>query len=100
MTNSFSSKKRSRLDQVIDVLAAIESGEYKPTRIMYKTTLSWNPLADILQKLVSAGFVEKRLKGNAEHSMPTYYVTAKGKEFLGSYKLWVSKIKESKLVSW
>jgi len=99
MTNSFSSKKRSRLDQVLDVLAAIESGEYKPTRIMYKTTLSWNPLAAILHKLVSAGFVERRQKGNAGHCKPTYYVTAQGREFLRSYYLWVSKIKESKLIS-
>ena len=98
MTNSFSSKKRSRLDQIIDVLAAIESGEYKPTRIMYKTTLSWNPLAVILQKVVAAGFVERRVKGNAEHGKPTYYLTAKGKEFLRSYYSWVSKIKESKLI--
>ncbi len=70
--------RRSKLQIFEDVLRAIDSGEYKPTRIMYKSNLSWNPLNKILNSMINLGLVEERdVKGRKY-----FFITEKGKEFL------------------
>jgi predicted transcriptional regulator len=51
--------RRSRLEIYLDVLWAIKKGISKPTRVMYEANLSWGPLQDILDSLVSKGLVEE-----------------------------------------
>lgn len=44
--------RRSRLEIMLGILAAVRGGENKPTRIMYAVHLSWNPLQKILSHMV------------------------------------------------
>ncbi|MCS7120881.1 MAG: winged helix-turn-helix domain-containing protein [Nitrososphaerota archaeon] len=66
--------KRSTFDIAIDVLKIIKSGCNKPTRIMYKSNLSWIPLQRTLDFLMKSGcIVEKTVNQRKE-----YHITEKG----------------------
>jgi len=70
--------RRSKLQIFEDILRVIDSGEYKPTRIMYKSNLSWKPLNRILDRMVNLGLIkEKNVKSHRY-----FFITPKGKEFL------------------
>ena len=70
--------RRSKLQIFEDILRAIESGEYKPTRIMYKSNLSWNSLNKILNSMIDLDLIEeKNVKGRKY-----FFMAQKGKEFL------------------
>lgn len=73
--------RRSRLEIYFDVLEIIERGINKPTQVMYKTNLSWAPLQEILESLISGGFLREEDKKNSKR----YYITEKGKNALGYY---------------
>jgi len=68
------SKKRSRLEIYIDILRVLKKGERKPTRIMYKTNLSWTPLQEILNSMISQGLIIKKENKNKR----LYEITEKG----------------------
>ena len=68
------SKKRSRLEICIDILRVLKKGERKPTRIMYKTNLSWKPLQEILESMISQGLIIKKENKNKR----LYEITEKG----------------------
>jgi len=70
--------RRSKLQIFEDVLRAIDNGEYKPTRIMYKSNLSWNPLNRILNNMINLGLVEEKDVKHRKY----FFITQKGKEFL------------------
>ena len=72
------SAKRSKLQLFIDILKTIENGEYKPTRIMYKSNLSWQPLKQILNRMVELELVEKKKIGTRQ----SFRITERGKIFL------------------
>ena len=72
------SRKRSRIQIFIDVLRIISSGEYKPTRIMHKSNLSWIPLQQILNRMVELNLIRRRLSGTHRY----YFITDKGRAFL------------------
>jgi len=72
------SLRRSKLQIFEDVLRVIDNGEYKPTRIMYKSNLSWNPLNKILNSMVNLGLIEEKNVKGRKH----FFITQKGKEFL------------------
>ncbi|MDQ1281210.1 MAG: 45 protein [Thermoproteota archaeon] len=74
--------RRSRLEIYFDILAVVNKGIDKPTRIMYKTNLSWMVLQDIFITLIDSGFIKEETKMNTKR----YYVTDKGKNAL-SYHL-------------
>jgi predicted transcriptional regulator len=76
--------KRSRLEMYYDVLEAITRGTHKPTRIMYKTLLSWNMLREILEPLIDNGFIRTEEQDNSKRRY--YVITDKGKESLSYYK--------------
>ena len=46
------SVRRSKLNIMLSVLSTVKEGVDKPTRIMYATNLSWNPLNEVLRSLV------------------------------------------------
>ena len=73
------SRRRSHLEQYFDILYAIKKGEHKPTRIMYKTTLSWVILIQRLKPLVSQGFLHY---ATDEKGHRIYELTEKGADFL------------------
>jgi predicted transcriptional regulator len=70
--------KRAKLEIYLDVLRAIKKGTNKPTRIMYKTNLSWKPLTKVLDSLVEQGLITAKKEGN--HSV--YDITEKGQNIL------------------
>ena len=73
--------KRSRLEMCIDVLQVIKEGCSKPTRIMYGSNTSWNPLCRILEFLVGQGAVAFKTDGERKE----YYITEKGEKILEYY---------------
>ncbi len=81
------SHKRSRLELYLAILEAIVVDvEKKPTRIMYKTNLSWIPLKEILSSMVEQGLITKE-----EHENRVQYeATGKGLNVLHYF----DKIKE------
>lgn len=71
--------KRSRLDIVADMLAAMQEkrGKMKPTHIMYRANLSHDQLKSYLEELIEKELVEK-IEGGT-----TYFIlTDKGHHFL------------------
>lgn len=70
--------KRSRLEIYLDILRVIKSGVQKPTRIMYSTNLSWNPLQEILTSLITQNLIIMKDDGNRK----SYEITEKGRTAL------------------
>jgi len=70
--------RRSKLQIFEDILRVIDSGEYKPTRIMYKSNMSWNPLNKILNSMINLGLIKEENVKNRKY----FFITQKGKEFL------------------
>jgi len=74
-------RKRSRLQVMINVLQVIERGCFKPTKIMYKTNTSWEPLMRMLDTLVERDFIQCK----TGHNHRQYEITEKGREVLHAY---------------
>ena len=74
--------RRSRLEIFFDVLAVIERGTSKPTRVMYKTNLSWTSLHEVFETLITGGFIREENYKNSKR----YFITEKGQNAL-SYHL-------------
>ncbi len=72
------SYRRGKLEIYLEVLKAVNKGTEKPTRIMYKTNLSWKPLTEILQSMQDQGLIASHKKGNST----IYKITEKGKNVL------------------
>ena len=74
--------KRHRIQMKIDVLRAISEGESLPTRIMYKSNLSWLPLHRILDEMLEDKLVE------VTHASPhrSYSITEKGMWAMRAYR--------------
>jgi predicted transcriptional regulator len=70
--------RRSRLELCFDVLAVVDQGVYKPTRIMYKTNLSWTTLHEVFDTLVNGGFIQEETYNNKKR----YSITDKGRRAL------------------
>jgi predicted transcriptional regulator len=70
--------RRSRLEIFFDVLAVIDRGVNKPTRIMYKTNLSWTSLHDIFETLIDGNFILE----DAFETSKRYSITEKGQNAL------------------
>jgi len=70
--------RRSRLEIYFDILEVISKGTTKPTRIMYKTNLSWITLKEMFSTLIDGGFIREVREKKAFR----YHVTEKGKNAL------------------
>ena len=75
---------RSRLEQKMDILRAIEEGSTKPTNIMYSAKISWISMLERMNELLEKGLVEKN-PGINERSRFLYSITTKGKFVLEQY---------------
>jgi predicted transcriptional regulator len=81
--------KRSQLEIYLDILKVINKGIRKPSRIMYGSNLSWNPLKKALESMIKQGFIEKEdIKNRSE-----YHITSKGNEVFGYWKEAISMLK-------
>ena len=74
--------RRSRLEIYFEILDVVYRGVDKPTRIMYKTNLSWITLHQIFDTLINGGFIGETDSKNSKR----YYITEKGKGALSYYK--------------
>ena len=72
------SRRRSRLDIVLNVLSAIKEGVDKPTRIMYAANLSWKPTQRILRSLVQQGLLREIEETSSRRTKKRYEITEKG----------------------
>jgi predicted transcriptional regulator len=70
--------RRSRLEIFFDVLAVIDRGVSKPTRIMYKTNLSWTSLQEVFETLITGDFILEEEYKNSKR----YSITDKGRSAL------------------
>jgi predicted transcriptional regulator len=75
------SLKRSRIEIYLDILQAIRKGVYKPTRIMYRTNLSWKPLMQILDAMIEQDLITSENTGNHV----AYKITEKGMNVLNYF---------------
>ena len=55
--------RRSHIEMMAHVLDAIRNGADKPTRVMYKSNLSWSVCQDLLKHLAAKGLLETRAGG-------------------------------------
>jgi len=69
------SRRRSRLEIILIILAAIRKGVDKPTRIMYAANMSWRPSQRMLSRMMEQGLVEVRI---SPRSRRRYVITEKG----------------------
>ena len=72
------STRRSKLDIQLEVLKAVREGVDKPTRIMYATNMSWNPVRKILDSLVNGEFLSVISNTDGNRSKRRYEITEKG----------------------
>ena len=70
------SERRSRLEIILGILAAIKGGVDKHTRIMYAVNLSWKPTQRMLSDLVEQGLLEVRMASGL--SKRRYFITERG----------------------
>ena len=77
-------RRRSQLEVHLDVLRTIKDGTDKPTRIMYGSNLSWQPLKKILSYMISQGLVTEIESGGRgdKRTSKTYKITQKGENVL------------------
>lgn len=75
------SSKRSRIEIYLDILQAIRKGVHKPTRIMYRTNLSWKPLMQVLNAMMEQDLIVLEKQGT--HVI--YKITEKGMNVLNYF---------------
>jgi predicted transcriptional regulator len=73
--------RRSHIEMMVHVLDAIRSGADKPTRVMYKSNLSWSVCQSLLSHLAERGFVKVVPDGPRRR----YELTLSGSEVLSSF---------------
>lgn len=84
---------RTKLETFLDVLEVIKGGISKPTRIMSRANLSWQPLMRILSSMVNQGFVREidvsllpRWGGRDKRTTKLYEITMKGDEIVKYFR--------------
>jgi predicted transcriptional regulator len=52
-------KRRSKLEIYLEVLQIIKDGTSKPTQIMYNANISWKPLIQALNSMISQDLIRE-----------------------------------------
>ncbi|MGP8125830.1 MAG: winged helix-turn-helix domain-containing protein [Nitrososphaerales archaeon] len=73
--------RRSRAEIMFDILTAVKGEAEKPTRIMYRSNLSWSVCQDLLRHLTGKGLI----KVVAEGKRKRYELTPQGRGVLTSF---------------
>lgn len=74
----FMARKRSRLEIYLDILQAVRRGVSKPTQIMFRTNLSWMPLQQIFESMITQDLI----RGIEDNGRKRYMITEKGERVL------------------
>ncbi len=80
------SVRRSKLDIILSVLSTVKEGVDKPTRIMYATNLSWNPLKEVLSRMVKQELLREIEVPGVKRSRRRYEVAEKGGNVLTNFE--------------
>ena len=64
----------------------MKKGNDKPTRIMHKTNLSWQPVGKVLESLVEQGLLEELENRGSRRSRKIYVLTEKGRGILSYFE--------------
>jgi predicted transcriptional regulator len=83
---------------MLSVLSTVKEGVDKPTRIMYATNLSWNPLKEVLSSLVKQELLHEIEVPGIKRSRRRYEVAEKGVNVL-TYFEGASKILDTEKVA-
>ncbi len=80
--------RRSRLELVFDILAAIQNkgGKIKPTHLMYKSNLSHKLLNNYLEELLEKEMVEVRELQQKKTLSKMIHITDKGLGFVEEFR--------------
>jgi predicted transcriptional regulator len=80
--------RRSRLELVFDILAAIQNkgGKIKPTHLMYKSNLSHKLLNNYLEELLEKEMVEVREIQQKKTLSKMIHITDKGLGFVEEFR--------------
>lgn len=75
--------KRGRQEIVFDILSAIyeSKGQIKPTRLLYKSNLSYQRLKVYLESLIKQGMLNIRKEGDKK----LVVLTQKGQDYINKY---------------
>ena len=76
------SNRRSKFEINMEILTEIQNGCVLPTRIMYRTNISWNPLCETLKALSTQGLIEIKDDDADKRSKKLYRITEKGAQVL------------------
>ena len=79
------SRRRSRLEIMLEILSIVGGGKDKPTNIMYSASLSWKPTQRILSYMVEQGLVEMMMPPPGK-SRRRYVITEKGVNVLNYFE--------------
>ena len=66
----------------MEILTEIQNGCALPTRIMYRTNISWSPLRQTLNALSTQGLIEIAYDDVDKRSKKLYRITEKGAQVL------------------
>ena len=101
MRSSYVRKRRSKLEVCLDILAAINEGETKPTRIMSATNMSWRQLHQEFEQLLGSELImvtdatSKQVgRKDDKRSKFRYHLTPKGTNVLRYLKKKASGLEE------
>ena len=84
--------RRSKLEIYFEIVDTIDRGIDKPTRIMYKTNLSWITLHQIFDVLINGGFISEENSKNSKR----YYITDKGRRALSYHRRSIEGLVENR----
>jgi len=77
---------RSKVETFLEVLEIIKGGISKPTHIMSRASLSWQPLMRILKSMMSQGLVKETVVTGDKRSTKIYELTMKGDEIVKHFR--------------
>ena len=80
--------RRSRLELVFDILAAIQNkgGRIKPTHLMYKSNLSHKLLSSYMDELLEKEMISVEEVQTKKSSSKVVHITEKGLGFLAEFR--------------
>ena len=79
--------RRNKFELFVDILAAINAGCSKPTKIMHYANLSWKPMGKMLDNLLEQELIQQLEKSEKDKRVKALYgITPKGLNVLRYYR--------------
>ena len=81
-------RRRTKLEIYLDILRIIKNGTRKPTRIMYGANLSWKPLQEAIESMLSQNLI-REVDATSNRDRRTnflYEITMKGENVISYFR--------------